>query len=86
MPAIREIAGFLFLAAIASVSVLVFNYAPDTRVASIAVVNINDAGFTAAAAAATCIVICYASFKLAHGVVAHLMSRRAVAWRRRDEG
>ncbi len=87
MPAILEIAGFLFLAAMASVSVLVFIYAPGTRVASIAVVNINDAGFTAAAAAmATCIVICCASFKLAHGLVAHLVSARAGAWRRRDEG
>lgn len=87
MPAILEIAGFLFLAAMASVSVLIFIYAPDTRVASVAVVNINDAGFTAAAAAmATCIVLCCAGFKLAHGVVAHVVSLRAGAWRRRDEG
>jgi iron(III) transport system permease protein len=87
MPAILEIAGFLFLAAMASVSVLIFIYAPGTRVASVAVVNINDAGFTAAAAAmATCIVLCCAGFKLAHGVVAHVVSLRAGAWRRRDEG
>ncbi len=85
MPAILEIAGFLFLAAMASVSVLIFIYAPDTRVASVAVVNINDAGFTAAAAAmATCIVICCAVFKSAHAVLAHAISRRSDAWRRRD--
>jgi len=86
MPAILEIASFLFLAAMASVSVLIFIYAPGTRVASVAVVNINDAGFTAAAAAmATCIVLCCATFKVAHGVVAHVVSLRAGAWRRRDQ-
>jgi iron(III) transport system permease protein len=86
MPAILEIAGFLFLAAMASVSVLIFIYAPDTRVASVAVVNINDAGFTAAAAAmATCIVLCCALFKAAHAVLVHVVSRRSDAWRRRDE-
>jgi iron(III) transport system permease protein len=84
MPAILEIAGFLFLAAMSSVSVLIFIYAPGTRVASVAVVNINDAGFTAAAAAmATCIVLCCAAFKLVHGLVVHLVSWRSEAWRRR---
>lgn len=83
MPAILEIAGFLFLAAMASVSVLIFIYAPDTRVASVAVVNINDAGFTAAAAAmATCIVATCALFKVVHGLVAHIVERWAGAWRR----
>lgn len=38
------------------------------------------------AAMATCIVLCCAGFKLAHGVVAHVVSLRAGAWRRRDEG
>jgi iron(III) transport system permease protein len=87
MPAVLEIAGFLFLAAMASVSVLIFIYAPDTRVASVAVVNINDAGFTAAAAAmATCIVLCCAAFKALHALVVHVVVRRSSAWRRRDEG
>lgn len=85
MPAILEIAGFLFLAAMASVSVLIFIYAPDTRVASVAVVNINDAGFTAAAAAmATCIVVSCALFRGAHGVVALFVGRWASAWRKTD--
>jgi iron(III) transport system permease protein len=69
---------------VTSVSVLIFIYAPGTRVASVAVVNINDAGFTAAAAAmATCIVLCCAAFKLVHGLVVHLVSWRSEAWRRR---
>lgn len=81
-PAVLEIAGFLFLAAMASVSVLIFIYAPDTRVASVAVVNINDAGFTAAAAAmATCIVVTCALFKVVHGILTKLITRRAGAWR-----
>jgi len=82
MPAILEIAGFLFLAAMASVSVLIFIYAPDTRVASVAVVNINDAGFTAAAAAmATCIVATCGIFKVIHALIAHVVERWASAWR-----
>ncbi|MCZ8036359.1 MAG: putative 2-aminoethylphosphonate ABC transporter permease subunit [Novosphingobium sp.] len=82
LPAIIEIAGFFFLAAMASVSVLIFIYAPDSRVASVAVVNINDAGFTAAAAAmASCIVIACAIFKIAHGLLSYLVLRSAMAWR-----
>ena len=81
-PAVMEIAAFLFLAAMASVSVLIFIYSPGTRVASVAVVNINDAGFTAAAAAmASCIVAVCAVFKLFHSLVARGIARRTSQWR-----
>jgi len=86
MPAVLEIAGFLFLAAMASVSVLIFIYAPDTRVASVAVVNINDAGFTAAAAAmAVTIVATSAVVKLLHLALDALLARTTHAWRRRTK-
>lgn len=84
-PAVLEIAGFLFLAAMASVSVLIFIYSPVSRVAAIAVVNINDAGFTAAAAAmATCIVGACAIFKITHSLVANIISRKVGAWMKRE--
>ena len=65
-----------------AVSVLIFIYSPGTRVASVAVVNINDAGFTAAAAAmASCIVAVCAVFKLFHSLVARGIARRTSQWR-----
>ena len=56
LPAILDIAIYLFVNAMTTVSSVIFLYAPDTKLASVAAVNIEEAG-TTAAAAALCIVI-----------------------------
>jgi iron(III) transport system permease protein len=67
-----------------TVSALIFLYSTDTKVASIAVVNMEDAGNTAAAAAmAPMIVITSVGVKLAQSGLAGLVDRRTQAWRRR---
>ena len=84
LPAILQIGIFLFLSAMASVSVLIFIYEPSTRVASVAVVNINDAGFTASAAAMSmCIVAACAVFKGLQGLLERAAAGRTDAWKDR---
>src|SRR5262249_22123570 len=54
LPSILDIAIYLFVNAMTTVSSVIFLYSPDTKLASVAALNIEEAG-TAAAAAALCI-------------------------------
>jgi iron(III) transport system permease protein len=63
---------------------VIFLYSTDTKLASVAVVNMDEAGFTAAAAAmATMIVLTSAAMKLAQVALNHVLARHIQAWRRR---
>lgn len=57
LPAIIEIALFYFVNAMATVSAVIFLYSSDTRLASVAVVNMDDAGDTAPAAAMCMLIV-----------------------------
>ena len=58
MPAILDIAVYMFVNALTTVSAVIFLYGPATKLASIAIVHMDEAGATAAAAAmATMIVL-----------------------------
>jgi len=46
-----EVAVYLFVGAMTTVSAVVFLYPPDVKLASVAVLNMDDAGDTAPAAA-----------------------------------
>ena len=76
MPAILDIAIYLFLNAMTTVSAVIFLYSSDTKLASVAVVNMDEAGFTAAAAAmATMIVITSAGIKLLQVVLNYALAQ-----------
>jgi iron(III) transport system permease protein len=84
MPAILDIAVYLFVNAMTTVSAVIFLYSTDTKLASVAVVNMDEAGFTAAAAAmATMIVLTSAAVKLLQVVLNYALARHVQAWRRR---
>ena len=84
MPAILDIAVYLFVNAMTTVSAVIFLYSTDTKLASVAVVNMDEAGFTAAAAAmATMIVLTSATMKLVQVALNHVLARHIQAWRRR---
>ncbi len=51
MPAVLDISIYLFVNAMTTVSAVVFLYSPKTTLASIAVLNMDDAGDIAPAAA-----------------------------------
>jgi iron(III) transport system permease protein len=84
LPAILDIGVYLFVNAMTTVSAVIFLYSTDTKLASIAVVNMDEAGFTAAAAAmATMIVVTSAGVKLLQVGLNQAFARRTQAWRRR---
>ncbi len=84
LPAILDIAVYLFVNAMTTVSAVIFLWAPHTRLASIAVVYMDDTGQQGAAAAmAMMIFYTSAAVKLLHLLVARVLDRRTQAWRRR---
>lgn len=72
LPSILDIAIYLFVNAMTTVSSVIFLYAPDTKLASVAAVNIEEAG-TTAAAAALCVVIVLTSAAVK---IVHLLADR----------
>ena len=82
LPAVLEIARYLFINAMTTVSALVFLYSPTTLPASVAILNLDEAGeLGPAAAMATLIVLTSAAISLLYSLVTHLLFRRHQAWR-----
>jgi iron(III) transport system permease protein len=82
VPAILDISMYLFVNAMTTVSAVVFLYSPDTTLASVAVLNMDDAGDTAPAAAmGMMIVFTAAAVRLIHSVLTRGLARRTQAWR-----
>ncbi|BCL74906.1 ABC transporter permease [Jeongeupia sp. HS-3] len=84
LPAMLDIARYFFVSAMTTVSAVIFLYTPDTVLASVAVLNMDDAGDTAAAAAmATLIVLASASVCLVFSLASWGLGRKTQAWRTR---
>lgn len=84
LPAIIDIAVYLFVAGLTTVSAVIFLYGPGTKLASVAIVHMDEAGVTAGAAAmATLIVATALAAKLLHVLLDRLVLTRLQAWRRR---
>lgn len=82
LPAVLEIFRYLFINAMTTVSALVFLYSPDTLPASVAILNLDEAGeLGPAAAMATLIIATTAAFSLLYSVLTHLLLQRHQAWR-----
>lgn len=82
LPAILNIAIYLFVNAMTTVSAVVFLYSTDTKLASVAVLNMDDAGDIAPAAAMG-MMIFYTNVaaKLVHALIARGLLARTQAWR-----
>jgi iron(III) transport system permease protein len=82
LPAILDIATYLFVNAMTTVAAVIFIYAPQTKVASIAVVAMDDTGDTGAACAmALMIVYTSVAVKLAQSLITKWIFKRNQAWR-----
>ncbi len=82
MPAILDISIYLFVNAMTTVSALVFLYSPDTSLASIAVLNMDDAGDVAPAAAMGMMIFyTNAAARLIHLAASRGLMARTQAWR-----
>ncbi|PYM67683.1 MAG: putative 2-aminoethylphosphonate ABC transporter permease subunit [Candidatus Rokuibacteriota bacterium] len=84
LPAILDLAIYLFVNAMTTVSAAVFLYGPRTELASVAVLNMDDTGDVAAAAAmAMMIFYTNVAARFLHAALARALERRTQAWRRR---
>ena len=81
-PAVLDISIYLFVNAMTTVSSVIFLYGSNTKLASVSIIHMDEAGFTAAAAAmAVVIVLTSALVKLIHSLLTYQLSRATQAWR-----
>jgi iron(III) transport system permease protein len=84
LPAILDISIYMFVNAMTTVSAVIFVYGPDTALASVAVLNMDDAGDIAPAAAMGMMIFyTAASVRLCHFVLSYYLERGTQGWRRR---
>src|SRR5215207_3830572 len=84
LPAILDIAVYMFVNALTTVSAVIFLYGSGTKLASIAVVHMDEAGAIASAAAMATMIMLTAIFaKVLHLALDRLAFARLQAWRRR---
>lgn len=83
LPAIVDIARYLFINAMVTISAVVFLYSPDTKVASIAIINLDEAGeIGPAAAMSTLIVATSAAICLIYAGVTRSLLGTTQTWRK----
>ena len=84
LPAILDISIYLFVNAMTTVSAVVFLYSTHTQLASVAVLNMDDAGDVAPAAAMG-MMIFYTNIaaRLIHALVSRFLLSRTQIWRGR---
>jgi iron(III) transport system permease protein len=84
LPAVLDIAMYLFVNAMTTVSAVVFLYSPSTTLAAIAVLNMDDAGDVAPAAAmAMVIFVTSAVIRAAYMLITQGYLAHSQAWRTR---
>lgn len=84
LPTLIQIFGYMFANALTTASALIFLYGPDTKVASVAVIAMDDAGNVGPAAAmAMVIVYCAVVVRLLTAGLNYLVAERLQRWRRR---
>ncbi len=81
-PALIDIARYFFINAMTTISAVVFLYSPDTKVASIAILNLDEAGeIGAAAAMAVLIGLASTVATLLFMLLGWFVNKRTQAWR-----
>ena len=81
-PALIDIARYFFVNAMTTISAVVFLYSPETKVASIAILNLDEAGeIGAAAACAVMIAVASTAATLLFWALSRAVDRRTQAWK-----
>jgi len=84
LPAISDVMMYLFVNAMTTVSAVVFLYSPDTKLAAITVLNLDDVGDQAEAAAMAMVIVATSvTVRVAHGLLMRSLNARHSAWRTR---
>ena len=81
-PTLIDIGRYFFINAMTTISAVVFLYSPDTKVASIAILNLDEAGDAGPAAACAVLIMAASTVvTLLFAWVGHWVGRRTQAWR-----
>jgi iron(III) transport system permease protein len=81
-PALVDIARYFFINAMTTISAIVFLYSPETKVASIAILNLDEAGDTGAAAAMAVLIAAASTVAtLCFLLLGAWVGRRTQAWK-----
>ncbi len=84
LPAILEIGIYLFVNSMTTISAVIFLYTADTKLASISIVNMTDAGDTAPAAAMSIIIVLTNIFvRIMYEFVTKKIRNKTQAWQQR---
>lgn len=79
--AVTETFFYFFVNSMVTISAVIFLYAQDTRPATVAIVNMDDAGDTSAAAAmASLILFTNMAFKIAYDAASKYIRKKTAAW------
>jgi iron(III) transport system permease protein len=82
LPSILDVSRYLFVNAMTTVSAVVFLYSPRTTLASVAIVNLDEAGdIGAASAMATLVVLTSAAVCFLYFLLQRFIERRTQTWR-----
>lgn len=82
LPTLLEVSRYFFINAMTTISAVVFLYSPDTKLASVAILNLDEAGeMGAAAAMAVLIVAVSTTVTLLYLLLGRWAGRRTQAWR-----
>ena len=82
LPVLLDVSRYFFINAMTTISAVVFLYSPDTKLASVAILNLDEAGDTGPAAAmAVLIAATSAVVTLLYMALGKLVDRRTQAWR-----
>ncbi len=84
LPAILDIAVYMFVNALTTVSAIIFLYGAQTKLAAVSIVHMDESGATAAAAAMAIMILATAiTVKALHLALNHFVFARLQAWRMR---
>lgn len=84
LPALLEVSRYFFVAAMTTISAVVFLYSPDTRLGAVAILNLDEAGDMAAAAAmAVMIATISCVVTVLYQVAGWWLTQKTQAWRKR---
>ncbi len=83
LPAMLEVSRYFFVAAMTTISAVVFLYSPDTRLGAVAILNLDEAGDMAAAAAmAVMIAAISCVVTVLYQVLGWWLTKHTQAWRK----
>ena len=84
LPTFIDVSRYFFINAMTTISAVVFLYSPDTKLASVAILNLDEAGETGAAAAMAVLIAGMSAVVTAfYLLLGRVVERRTQAWRRR---